>query len=303
MLKRFQSAISQVSGQAGAAALDLVFPAVCRLCDVGVGRTSDFCQRCETALRSSERMMESACPRCGRPSQSVVTGQLVATGQSDSIGQSLAESATAEDQDGPSVSACQRCKKQAFEFDRIVPLWAYLNLVRDAIVTAKYSHQSPLGDALGRRLAERVLAEHVPAQRIREDRAEDRPDVVTFVPSHFTRQLSRGGNGNLTIATAVATGIGRPCRQLLRITRQIEKQAWLNESERAKNVRGAFAPKKSYAFPSRSRGISGQQIAGRHILVVDDVLTTGATANEVARVLKDAGASRVTVAVVARAVS
>ena len=112
-----------------------------------------------------------------------------------------------------------------------------------------------------------------------------------------------GASGWVTIATAVATGIGRPCRQLLRITRQIEKQAWLNESERAKNVRGAFAPKKSYAFPSRSRGISGQQIAGRHILVVDDVLTTGATANEVARVLKDAGASRVTVAVVARAVS
>lgn len=274
MLIQLRTAISRISSQAGWAAMDLVFPAVCRLCDVGVDRDADFCGRCETALQASERMMKSPCPRCGRPGQTVVAGE---------------KGAGPVDRENLN---CQRCRDLDFHFDRVIPLWAYLDRVRDAIVTAKYTHQSPLGDALGRRLALRVSSAV----------AEDRPDVVTIVPSHFTRQFSRGGNGNLTIATAVATGIDRPCRQLLRITRQIEKQAWLVESERAKNVRGAFAPKKSYALP-RSRGISDRQLAGRHILVVDDVLTTGATANEVAAVLKDAGARRVTIAVVARAVS
>ncbi|NNE01467.1 MAG: ComF family protein [Pirellulaceae bacterium] len=171
------------------------------------------------------------------------------------------------------------------------PLWAYLDRVRDAIVAAKYAHQAPLSDALGRRLAERLslLVEH------------DCPDVVTFVPSHFSRQFSRGGNSNVTTATAVATRIGRHCRQLLRITRRIEKQAWLDEAERAKNVLGAFAPKKSYAL-MRLTGRVDSQIADRHILMVDDVMTTGATANEVAGVLKEAGANRVTFAVIARAV-
>jgi len=207
--------------------------------------------------------MESACPRCGRPGQAI-----------------------------SGSTPCHRCKADRFHFDGIIALWAYLDRVRDAIVAAKYAHQAPLGDALGRMLA----------KRLRPVIAKDRPDTVTFVPSHFTRQFSRGGNGNQTIAAAVATGIKRPCRQLLRTTRPIAKQAWLEEADRAKNVRGAFALKKSYAFP-RSHRMSDQRFTNRHILLVDDVLTTGATASEVARVLKEAGASRVTVAVVARAVS
>ncbi len=234
--------------------------------------------------------METACPRCGRPGQSIVGG----SGFGPRVDR---PGAAAEREGGPisgrlNVDRCQRCKDSEFQFDRVIPLWAYLDQVRDAVVAAKYVHQAPLGDALGRRLAQRV------AMAV----DQDQPDVVTFVPSHFTRQFSRGGNSNRTIATAVATGIGSPCKQLLRITRPIEKQAWLDEADRTKNVRGAFALKKSYAFPG-SAGRAVRQIADRHVMVVDDVLTTGATANEVARVFKNAGASRITVAVVARAIS
>jgi ComF family protein len=177
-----------------------------------------------------------------------------------------------------------------YSFDQVFPLWAYEGRVREAVVAAKYASQSPLADALGRRLADRLVAAEIP----------DSPDTVTFVPSHFFRQWSRGGNGNVTIATAVATGLHRACQPLLTVTRTIKKQAWLDESERAKNVRGAFAVKKSYAWTG-SPGGDDRRIAGRHILVVDDVFTTGATANEIARVLKEAGARRVSVAVVARA--
>ena len=293
MPTRFLSAIAQLSAGAREAALELIFPAVCRLCDAPVPPGDDFCCRCETALMSSERMMKSACWRCGRPGQSIVGGQK--TGSANDPGEDLADGSIRPPGLGSVESAatyCQRCKDSGFHFDQVITLWAYLDRVRDAVVAAKYVHQSPLGDALGRRLARQVLA---------NDRL-GRPEVVTFIPSHFTRQFSRGGNSNQTIATAVATGIGSPCKQLLRITRAIAKQAWLDEADRTKNVRGAFALKKSYAFP-RSSGWVDRQVANRHILVVDDVLTTGATANEVASVFKHAGASRVTVAVVARAVS
>jgi predicted amidophosphoribosyltransferase len=84
---------------------------------------------------------------------------------------------------------------------------------------------------------------------------------------------------------------------LLRTRRRIAKQAWLDDRSRVENVRDAFSLKKSYAL------FRSPEIAGRHILVIDDVLTTGATANEVARVLRDGGgAQRVSLAVVARAV-
>ena len=63
----FQSSVAQLSHGSCQAAVDLVFPSVCRLCDAGVARQADFCRRCETELTASQRMMASACRRCGRP--------------------------------------------------------------------------------------------------------------------------------------------------------------------------------------------------------------------------------------------
>ena len=133
----------------------------------------------------------------------------------------------------------------------------------------------------------------------------DPPGLVTFVPSHFSRQVTRGGIGNRAIAEAVARRLSLvskdskcrkiKCRHVLRTTRRIKKQAWLDDCQRRQNVQGAFAMKRGYAltvFP---------KLTNRHVLLVDDVLTTGATANEVSRVLFRAGASRVTLAVLARA--
>ncbi|NNE00842.1 MAG: ComF family protein [Pirellulaceae bacterium] len=190
------------------------------------------------------------------------------------------------------IEPCSLCKKETFAFDRVIACWTYEGRVCDAIVAAKYAQQSPLGKALGRRLGMRVATAT----------ASDPPDQITYVPSNFRRQLSRGGrNGNVAIAHAVSdslanAGLKVPVRALLRTTRGIKKQAWLNEQQRRENVRGAFAAKKSYACLRTSR------LAKSHILLVDDVLTTGATSNEIARVLRQAGAHQVTLAVVARAV-
>ena len=172
-------------------------------------------------------------------------------------------------------------------FRGVTALWSYEDRVCDAVVAAKYAHRTGLGDALGRRLGMR-LVEACGDQEL--------PDLVTYVPSHWTRQSSRGGNGTRIIAQAAAKLLDRQCQLPLKTTRRIKKQAWLDDTDRVKNVRDAFSLKKSYDL-ARSR-----RIAGKHFLVVDDVLTTGATANEVARVLLSAGARRVSLAVVARAI-
>ncbi|WP_419190109.1 ComF family protein [Stieleria marina] len=214
---------------------------------------------------------------------------------------------------GPStfIQPCVHCKKEAFQIDQVIAKWTYQGKVCDAIIAAKYARQSALGNALGRQ-----LGEHVATQI-----DGDPPQQITFVPSSFRRQWARGGRtGIIAIAQGVAHAIkaaapvGSPnlnpnlaVKPLLRITRRIQKQAWLSDVERRKNVSGAFATKKGYAW-RRDSPIFGTPegrasvIANQHILVVDDVLTTGATANEIATVLRNAGARRVTLAVVARAV-
>ncbi len=99
-----------------------------------------------------------------------------------------------------------------------------------------------------------------------------------------------------TMALQVGQSLKIPAVALLRTVRYVRKQALLDDKSRLMNVRDAFALKKSYAW----RGLPN--LCDRHILLVDDVLTTGATASEIAKVLKQAGASKVTLAVLARAV-
>ena len=162
-----------------------------------------------------------------------------------------------------------------------------------------------MADALASRLANRV-AEIFPEKSIFPEiplvdasstgEVSRLPDLVTYVPSHLFRQMTRGGNSNRLFATTLARRLNIPMIECLRVSRPIAKQAWLDDEARKKNVAGAFLLKKSYAWRRSPK------LTHRHILLVDDVLTTGATANEVARVLKQAGANRVTLAVTARAI-
>lgn len=264
MTKSLSTAMLRTAEAGKLALLELVLPSVCRLCNAPVGTSDDFCRGCELALCVSQSMMQNNCPRCGMPQQAPLQPPT----------------------QPPENAGCVHCRNQAFQFDRVIALWAYQDLVCEAVVAAKYPRQAALGDALGRRLAA------VARSRL----AADLPDLVTYVPSFLTRQVSRGGNGAAVIASAVARGIGCRCRPLLRTTRPIAKQAWLDDQQRLENVHGAFAVKRSYAFHRTP------QPPNRHILIVDDVLTTGATANEVARVLRGSGVKRVSLAVVARAI-
>jgi ComF family protein len=115
-------------------------------------------------------------------------------------------------------------------------------------------------------------------------------DLVVPVPSYWWRRVRRGTNEAAVLSQVVADRLRLPeAGDLLVCRRNMLKQHELNTAERRKNVRGAF------------RISWGYHVAGAKILLVDDVLTTGATANEIARVLHEAGAASVSVAVVSRA--
>jgi ComF family protein len=138
----------------------------------------------------------------------------------------------------------------------------------------KFGRAEHLGEALAEILAARCL-----------DFAE-RVDVVTPVPLAWTRLVVRGYNQAEAIARPLARALTRPCRPLLR-RRPRPRQALLSRDERRRNLRGAFAARARLP-------------AGTRVLLVDDVMTTGATLLAAAAALRHAGAASVHAAVVAR---
>jgi ComF family protein len=115
-------------------------------------------------------------------------------------------------------------------------------------------------------------------------------DLILPIPLHLDRLRWRGFNQAVPLARAIGRSFGRPV-DLFALTRQraTVPQVGLGAGDRRRNVRGAFAVRRS------------EQVRGRTVLLVDDVMTTGATAHECARVLHRAGARAVDVAVLARA--
>jgi ComF family protein len=122
------------------------------------------------------------------------------------------------------------------------------------------------------------------AQRLRAENAQ----VVVPVPLHWRRHWQRGGNQAEHLARALASALQLPCAtRWLRRVRSTPKQTGLSRTARRANVRGAFRAAPTPAW------------RGATVLLVDDVLTTGSTASESARALREAGAARVVVAVLA----
>jgi ComF family protein len=119
----------------------------------------------------------------------------------------------------------------------------------------------------------------------------DAPDWLLAVPLNAQRQRQRGYNQSYELARALARRRKLRCDgELLLRVRDTSHQTQLNATERATNVRGAFAVE-----PGRR-----QQLQGSHVVLVDDVMTSGATLYELARLLRQAGAAQVNAWVVAR---
>jgi ComF family protein len=119
---------------------------------------------------------------------------------------------------------------------------------------------------------------------------DERFDAVAPVPLHWLRQWRRGFNQSELLAREIARRSGLPLLRALRRVRSTPAQAGLSNTARRQNVAAAFQCSRS-AKPAE----------GRRILLVDDVMTTGATASACALALKRGGASRVGILTVARA--
>lgn len=182
--------------------------------------------------------------------------------------------------DGGSAD-CPRCRDLQLQFKEALALGVYRNDLREAVLRMKRSEHHALTWAIGGLLAE----------QIRQQWPNHRFDIIVPVPMHWSRRLIREVNQ----AELLVASISRELRlqsvgRLMRYQRKVKKQGMLGPAERLRNVRGAMA----ISF--------GYQVSGARILLVDDVMTTGATANEAARVLRRAGAESICVAVVARGI-
>lgn len=164
---------------------------------------------------------------------------------------------------------CGRCLDRRPAFERVFGIFAYEEVTADMMRAAKYGKRPAL-------LAEMVrwLPQHLPAELI-----ADPPNCVIPVALHWRRVDQRGFHPPLIVGKAVSKALGVPlARRLLRRNRHTPEQAGLDEVGRRRNMRGAF------------------QVRGRppsDVLLVDDVMTTGATLNAASRSLRRAGALRV----------
>jgi ComF family protein len=113
-------------------------------------------------------------------------------------------------------------------------------------------------------------------------------DVIVPMPLHWFKQWQRGFNQADLLAREIGRKWGVPVRHVIRRRRATSPQAGLTNAKRRANVRGAF------------RVARGKPLQGMRVLLVDDVVTTGATASACARVLKRAGAAHVALLALAR---
>jgi ComF family protein len=175
--------------------------------------------------------------------------------------------------DAPEV--CGACLKQPPAYDRCVAALRYAFPTDRLIQALKYRGQLALAGLLADLLAEAV-------------RAAPRPDVLVPLPLHPERARERGFNQSAELARplARALGLALDTAGLVR-TRNTAPQAALPVDDRQRNVRGAFS--------------CGASFAGKHVALVDDVMTSGATLNAAAKALKRAGATEVSLWVAARA--
>jgi len=173
----------------------------------------------------------------------------------------------------PGGEHCGACLARPPQFDLTTAVWQYAFPVDRLVLALKYGKRLALAEFLGGALAQRVGAQRV--------------DAVVPMPLAPRRLAGRGFNQALEIARWAADRAGAPlAADWVERVRDTLPQTDLPIAERAANVRGAFA--------------CGRSLAGARLAVVDDVMTTGATAEELARTLKRAGAARVENWIVAR---
>src|SRR5215470_258787 len=175
---------------------------------------------------------------------------------------------------------CANCAHRTIYFDAAVAAYRGRGIVRDVIHEFKYNRQIHL-----RHLVARWLRAALDDERLRDRQF----DVIVPVPLHPARHRERGFNQASLLAELLSAHTSIPCKPLLKRIRYTTTQTALDRSERMENLHNAFRLRQNV------------DVRGLRMLLIDDVLTTGSTLSECARVLKRAGALSVHAATAARA--
>lgn len=244
-----------------------LFPADCRVCGGPLLRAG-LSPVCESCLGAVAVQTATLCARCGEALD--LEGVRFA-------GQFPAEGLL-----------CSPCRMVAPEFERAVAYGVYQDGLREMVHLLKYERMSAVARPLGQMLA--CAIEMLNGQAGGEL-------MVVAVPLFPSKERQRGYNQAVLLADAALSELEktrpewklRAAHSVLRRVRDTESQFALTSHGRRRNLKGAFAVR------------DGAMLAGREVLLVDDIYTTGATARECARVLRRAGAAKVWVATLARA--
>ena len=182
-------------------------------------------------------------------------------------------------QQSPLGTNCALCFKKNFRFRRAISLGNYQDSLKKLVIRMKNQHDEPLTIQLGYLLANLLI----------DSEFIGSVDLITAVPTHWWRRFKRGFQAAEMIAETIAHAVKLPFEpELLKCKRSTKKQGTLASTSRQKNVQDAFR-----VSPSIS-------LRGLNVLLIDDVMTTGATANEISRILLNCGAEKVYVGVIAR---
>jgi ComF family protein len=240
-----------------------IFPSECRFCNAPLANAS----RLPVCIDCSSKIMPLEGLRC------------------DVCGQALPEEYPFANGNG----SCGECSHEAPTYARAASFGAYENELREMVHLLKYKHVKPAADFLGALIAESAT---VLLPQMGEE------ILVVPVPLYKGKLRERGFNQAEMLAHATVSRLSKQTRgkkfelktSALFRRRATESQVGMTREQRKTNLRGAFAVPRKNA------------VKGKEILLIDDVLTTGATVGECARVLRRAGATQVWVATAARAV-
>ena len=253
--------VSRMLGSAGDALVSVFFPSDCRLCEQLLSRASRI-PICDECLASFRPLSQNICEVCGQP----------------------LESFAAQTPSGPSATRsepgriCGVCQLRTYSLDRARSYALYETGLIRAIVLLKFERIEPLGEWFAERLLELVRRDELLGA-----------DVVVPVPLHRQRHRERGYNQVDLIAKPLSRNLRLAYRPVLVRRKPRPDQHILTLRERWESVRGAFATENC------------GQVDNLRVLLVDDVLTTGATLDACAKVLREAGAKSVIGLTVARA--
>ncbi len=173
---------------------------------------------------------------------------------------------------------CSRCRGETFRFASAIRLGGYDGVLRDAILRCKQSGQEGLAEQLGRLFARSRL----------KDKTTLTPQAVIPIPLHWSRRLLRQHNQAESMARGLAAELGLPVFTGVVVRqRRTPRLADQSPTERRSLMKNAFRARKT------------PRLQGMRVLLVDDILTTGATANAASEVILSAGAAQVDLAILA----